>query len=339
MPKPNYFAHTLVITMLALPFHGFAQTATGSSSCDTCSQLNTLNINAQTTSDNTSSISKILQELLTVTTNALFGTFVDFGNTMTAFTAIPAVQNNGYADQQQLLHSVEAVYQGSSDEDATLANNYKTIFNDYLLPNGGTFDGNNASISTLYINPSSANYYSDDQRLAAQRYIMLASGAAMSTARKPSEKWLKISDSTAEADKKALEKNVSSYYTLNSMQSAVADNLTYIYGLNTGQPIEGTLDNYSNSMISESGVINYILSQKAESEDWYKQLKNMGTADLLREQTILLGGGFLMLTRIEEDLRRILVTNSVATSLAIIEAQSLYASTTQPMSAPKINIT
>ncbi|MCD8499831.1 MAG: hypothetical protein LRY43_01670 [Gammaproteobacteria bacterium] len=189
MIKPYFLVRTLVVSLLLTPIAASADSA--SSACDTCSQLQIISAYSQDTSTNTAATNSWLQQLIGVVTNALFGTLYDLGNTMTAFTAIPALQNNGYNDQLSLLHTVETTYQGNSDKNATLENNYKTIFNNYLLPNGGTFDVNNASIATLYLNPSSAGYYTDDQRLAAQRYIVLASGAAMSTMRKPSQDWLK----------------------------------------------------------------------------------------------------------------------------------------------------
>jgi hypothetical protein len=124
MMKQRLLTNILSLSMLYFPLNGLAQ----SSSCDTCSQLTTLNTSAQQVSSNTADISNLLQQLLEVTTRALFGSLYDFGNTMSAYTAIPAVQNNGYTDQQDLLHSVEITYQGSPDENATLTNNYSTIF-------------------------------------------------------------------------------------------------------------------------------------------------------------------------------------------------------------------
>ncbi|MCD8524201.1 MAG: hypothetical protein LRY67_00030 [Gammaproteobacteria bacterium] len=321
MIKPYFLVRTLVVSLLLTPIAASADSA--SSACDTCSQLQIISAYSQDTSTNTAATNSWLQQLIGVVTNALFGTLYDLGNTMTAFTAIPALQNNGYNDQLSLLHTVETTYQGNSDKNATLENNYKTIFNNYLLPNGGTFDVNNASIATLYLNPSSAGYYTDDQRLAAQRYIVLASGAAMSTMRKPSQDWLKIDDKSANKDEKKIRTEVSSYYTYSAIQSAIADNFAYIYGLNTGQTIDGTLKDYSSTFMSESGIINYILSQKAVNPDWYDQINNMGVIGLMREQTILLGGSFLMLTRIEESLKRILVTNSAQTTLSLIGSKAL----------------
>ncbi|MCD8499830.1 MAG: hypothetical protein LRY43_01665 [Gammaproteobacteria bacterium] len=123
--------------------------------------------------------------------------------------------------------------------------------------------------------------------------------------------------------KKKIRTEVSSYYTYSAIQSAIADNFAYIYGLNTGQTIDGTLKDYSSTFMSESGIINYILSQKAVNPDWYDQINNMGVIGLMREQTILLGGSFLMLTRIEESLKRILVTNSAQTTLSLIGSKAL----------------
>lgn len=328
MIKRRFLAHTLLIGLLYLPLNSNAQQAT---TCDTCSQLNTI-------SDNTTQSNNLLQKLLETVTRALFGSLYNLGNTMTAFTAIPAVQNNRYTDEQTLLHTIETTYQGSSDEGKTLDNNYNAIFNNYLLPGGESFDANNASIAALYLNPSDTNFYSEDQRLTAQRYIALASGAAMSTVRKPSNTWLTVSKDSSDKDKKNIRQKVSSYYTFSAIQSAIADNFAYIYGLNTGQPIEGTLDNYSKAMISESGLITYILSQKAENQDWYTQLKDMGIIGLLREQTILLGGSFLMLTRIEEDLRRILVTNSAQATLALLGTQTLTDAISQIPKPPQVNV-
>ncbi len=322
MTKRRLLAQTALASLLYFSLNTGAQ---AQSSCDTCAQLSTLNSYAQDTSTNTATSSSLLQQLLQTVTLALFGTFYDIGNSMAAFTAIPAVQNNGYADQQALLHTVETTYKGSKESDSTIINNYKTIFDNYLLPegNGASFNEDNASIAALYLNPSEASFYSEDQRLAAQRYIILASGAAMSKVRKPSSDWLTVSDDNTDKDKEKIRNNVSAYYTYSAIESAIADNFSYIYGLNTGQVIDGTLENYNGSTISESGLLKYIQSQKAENEEWYDQLKNMGVTGLMREQTILLGGSFLMLSRIEEDLRRILITNSAQTSLTLIGTQTL----------------
>lgn len=332
MIKRYFLMSSLLAALIYFPSYSFSQTIP-TVPCDTCSQISELNSTAD-------SIENTLEKLLTLMTTVLFGEVYDLGNTMTAFTAVPAVQNNAYSDEQALLHAIEKTYQGNTEENKTLENNYTTIFNDYLLSQNKVFDSSNASISSLYLNPSSNNPYSEDQRLAAQRYIMLVSGAAMSTARMPSSEWLTINSDNSEKDKDKIRQNVSTYYTYSAMQSAIADNLAYIYGLNTGQTIDGSLDNYSNSMISESGLINYIASQKAENETWYNNLKNMGILSLLREQTILLGGGFLMLTRIEEDLRRLLVTNSIQTSLILVAAQSISNSMnkTAQIPTPQLNI-
>lgn len=322
MIKRHLLARAVVAGLLYLPLSTSVQ---AQATCDTCAQMTTLNSYAQDTSTNTATSSSLLQQLLQTVTLALFGTFYDIGNSMVAFTTIPAVQNNGYADQQSLLRTVETTYKGSKENGGTLINNYNTIFDNYLLPEGkgASFNENYASIASLYLNPSEAGFYTEDQRLAAQRYIILASGAAMSKVRKPSNDWLRVSNDTKDKDKAKIRDSVSAYYTYSAIESAIADNFSYIYGLNTGQTIDGTLENYNGSTISESGLLNYIQSQKAENEDWYEQLKNMGVTGLMREQTILLGGSFLMLSRIEEDLRRILITNSAQTSLTLIGTQTL----------------
>lgn len=313
MIKRRLLAHAVLIASLYIPLNVNADQS--ALTCDVCSKLDTLNTTETSTNN-------FLQKLLAIVTDALFGNFYSIDNTMSAFTAVPAVENNGYSDQQALLTAIETSYQGSSDQDATFTNNYSTLFNDYFLGGKTPFNPSDASISALYLNPTDpASYYSDDQSLSARRYIMLVSGAAESKLRKP-DSWLTENGADTKDEKTKIRQQVTDYYTFSAMQSAVADNFAYIYGLNTGQAIDGSLDQYSSGMISASGLLTYIQSQKAENVDWYSQLKTLGVADLLREQAILLGGSFLMLSRIEEDLRRLLVTNSVQTSLNIMTTQT-----------------
>lgn len=336
MIKRSFLTPALLASLLYFSLN--AEVRAQSSSCDTCTQLSTLNSYAQDTSTNTAASSGFLERI----TQALFGIFYhlgeDFGNTAVAFTAVPAIQKNSYADQLSLLHAIETTYKGndSNDSNTTLIKNYNTIFNNYLLDKGKTFDENNASIAALYLDPSAATFYSDDQKLTAQRYIALASGAAMSQVRKPSSDWLKVGSTNPDADKTKIRNSVSAYYTYSAIESAIADNFSYIYGLNTGQPItDGDgLKNYNGNMISETGIFTYIQSQKVENPTWYNTIGSMGVIDLLQEQTILLGGSFLMLSRIEEDLRRILITNSAQTSLTLIGTQLLTQTVSQIPKTP-----
>lgn len=299
------------------------------SSCDTCSQLSTLNAYAADTSTNTAASSSLLEQLLKTVTNALFGILPALGNgsMMAAFTTIPAVEKSAYDDEKAIQANTEAYFQGSTD-DATLTNNYSAIFHNYLLQEDNSspnFDANNASIASLYLHPDQPSFHNEDQNKIAANYIYLVSGAAASAMRKPSSDWLTISGDHTNRDKKNVRQTVSLYYTYSAMQSAIADNFAYIYGLNTGKAFNGKLENYSDAMISESGLFSYIQSQKVENKDWYKQLAGMGVVSILKEQTILMGGCFLMLSRIEEDMRRLLITNSTQTSLLILGSQALSA--------------
>lgn len=321
MITKRFLAKTTLVSLLCLPFTLNAQ----SSTCDSCAQLNTLNAYAKDIDTNTGSSSNQLAQLIETLTQALFSTLPSFGNTMVTFRNIPDVESHAYADQQALLHSIETVYRGSSSNDATLTDNYKSIFENYLLQQNDSapsFDSTNASIASLYVDPSVPGAYTEEQRLAAQRYIMLVSGAAMSTAQAPSSSWLKISNDNMDADKKKIRSAVSAYYTFSAIQSAIADNFAYVYGLNTGQKIDSTLEDYNGETISASGLFTYIQTQKIENPDWYMELGSVGVGGLLKEQTILLGSCFLMLSRIEEDLRRILITSSVQTSMTLTTAQS-----------------
>lgn len=319
MTMKRRFAHAALVSLLYLPLSSYAQVQ----SCDTCSQLSTLNTQASNIAANTTTTNSELYDLLTFLTNTIFSTLPSLGNTAAAFTAIPAIQSNSYTIQQELRQNVEKAYKGSSSKDATLTDNYHAVFADYLLDDTApAFNPNNASIASLYVNPSVAGYYSAEQQQAARNYIMLVSGAAASTAKAPSRSWLKISKDNADKDKNTIRTTVSSYYTFNAIQSAIADNFAYIYGLNTGQTFEGSLENYSGTTISESGLFTYIQSQKVENPAWYKEISAMGLGGLLKEQTILLGSCFLMLSRIEEDLRRLLITNSVQATMTLIPAQA-----------------
>ena len=97
MIKRHLLAQAVVASLLYLPLSTSVQ---AQATCDICAQMTTLNSYAQDTSTNTATSSSLLQQLLKTVTIALFGTFYDIGNSMVAFTAIHAVQNNGYADQQ-----------------------------------------------------------------------------------------------------------------------------------------------------------------------------------------------------------------------------------------------
>ncbi|MES2203762.1 MAG: hypothetical protein V4496_00925 [Pseudomonadota bacterium] len=324
MNTKQFLAHTMLASLLYLPISAKAQ----STSCDTCSQLSTLNTSAQTISTNTATTTTELYSILELLTNALFSELPSLGNTQVALTNINNAQNSSFNAQQTLLHDVEKAYQGSSSTNATLSNNYQAIFKNYLLKEDGSatsFDANNTSIAALYVNPSIPGYYSPEQQEAARNYIMLASGAAMSTAQAPGS-WLtdKIDDKDPDPGKKSVRSVVSAYYTYSAIQSAITDNFAYIYGLNTPQPlIDGPLENYSGgSTISESGLFTYIASQKIENPKWYEEIGSMGMWGLLKEQTVLLGSCFLMLSRIEEDLRRILIMNSVQTTMTLTTLQS-----------------
>lgn len=295
-------------------------TAQAQSSCDTCAQLTTLNTYSE---DSNTTLNKLLERV----TYALFGTLpaLGNGNTMAAFSIIPSLNSNAYQQQQTMLTTVETNYQGRDDDDKTLNNNYHRIFNDFLLKQEGSissFDEKKASISSLYIDPSKPTFYNDTQQAQAEAYIQLASGVAVSQMRKPSATWLTIG-SNENSDKTNIRKKVGSYYTYSALQSAIADNFAYIYGLNKGKKITGNLKDYSESSISESGLFTYIQKEKPENPAWYSELTGMGVVSLLREQTILLGASFLMLARIEADLRRILVTNSAQATIALIGTQTL----------------
>ena len=325
MTTKRLLAHAALASVLYLPLSANVQAQ--STGCDTCTQLTTLNANAGQIVTNTTKTNIELFSLIELLTRALFSTLPSLGDTQVALTNIPNVQNGSFLAQQALLSDVEKAYKGSSSNDATLTDNYHSIFGDYLIDKDVLpFDPNKAtSIASLYVNPSAAGYYSDEQQTAAKQYIMLVSGAAVSTAKAPSSTWLKVnSGDTADNDKKKIRTAVSSYYTFNAIQSAIADNFAYIYALNTPQPlIDGPLKDYSSeSTISESGLFTYIQTQKIENPKWYEDIATMGVVGSLREQTVLLGSCFLMLSRIEEDLRRLLITNSVQATMTLIPAQS-----------------
>lgn len=333
MTTKQLLAHAALASLLYLPLSANAQ------SCDTCAQLSTLNAYSQDIDTNAATSSNTLSSLLTLLTNSIFSVLPSLGNTQVALTNIHNVQSDGYLAKQGLLSAVETSFNGSSNTDATMTNNYKTIFQNYLLQqedSASSFDPRNASIASLYVNPAIAGSYSDEQKLTAQRYIMLASGAAISTAKKPGS-WLKIDSNNADADKKRIRTTVSNYYTLSAIQSAIADNFAYIYALNTPQPlINGPLDNYNGNTISESGLFTYIASQKIENPDWYQEIGTMTIGGLLKEQTVLLGSCFLMLSRIEEDLRRLLITNSTQVTLSLATAQAMNQASTQAADIQKL---
>lgn len=338
MTSKQFLARGILAGLLYLPF---SANADGILTCDTCSKLNSIekseqnistnteniSTNTQNISTNTSTASTELYDILTLLTNALFSELPSLGNTQVALTNIHDAQNNSFNTQQTLLHDIETTYKGNSSTDGTLTDNYQAIFKGYLLKESGSassFDPNNASIAALSLNPSVAGYYSPEQQEAARNYILLASGAAMSTAQAPGS-WLtdKIDDKNPDPGKKQVRSAVSAYYTYSAIQSAIADNFAYLYGLNTPQPlIDGPLEDYSGSTISESGLFTYIESQKIENPKWYEEIGGMGMWGLLKEQTVLLGSCFLMLSRIEEDLRRILIMGSVQTTMTLTALQS-----------------
>lgn len=318
-------ATTLSFSLLYAALNNSAE---AQSTCDTCAQLTTLNTYTQDTSTNTATEVTLLQQLLQTVTNALFGVLpaLGNGNIMAAFTTLPTVEKSVYNDTKIVQTNSETYYQGSTAGSGTLTSNYNTIFHNYLLQeedSSSSFDPKNASISSLYLNPNEAPFHTQDQNIIAANYIYLASGAAASQMRKPSSDWLTVSSDHKSRDQNKIRKMVSSYYTYTAIQSAIADNFAYIYGLNTGKKFSGTLENYSGSMISESGLFDYIQSQKVENPAWYQQLSGMGVVGILKEQTILVGGCFLMLSRIEEDLRRLLIINSAQTSISLMGTSTL----------------
>lgn len=298
------------------------------SGCDTCQQLSTLNLTAEAMESDAATSRSHLDTLLQRITMALFGSLPALGNgdVMAAFSILPQVQNDNYTEQANLLATVETEYKGSASSDDTLTNNYSQIFGNYLLQqtdSAPSFDEKKASIASLSPNPTDLSFYSEEQQAAAETYIKLVSGAAASNLQKPASDWLTISTSHELRDKKNIRQTVANYYTFSAIQSAIADNFAYLYSLNRGEKIVGTLSNYSGQSISQNGVLNYVQTQKTENPEWYTQVGGMGIVGLLREQTILMGGCFLMLSRIEGDLRRLLITNSVQSTLGLMTTQQL----------------
>lgn len=311
---------------------------TQAQSCDSCTNAiidntgDTANNTAHTanytadTANNTSLIASYMKEVVDMLTVALFSSAPNIGSNMPAFVALPEAQTNAYSDQLTQLKTIEQNFQGSSDEDQTLIDNYKNIFGNYLLQNNDSiseFSTDNVSVASLYTDPSEPNYYrNDDEISAAQKYIQIVSGSASSTWQKPSSDWLKINDDTVEKDEKKIRKYVSNYYTYMAIQSAIADNFAYIYSLNTGYSMDGGLSNYDDSKISEMGLINYLLNE-IESTDWYSNVAVLSLSNAAKIATVLLGGCFLELVRIEHVLDRLLITQSAQSTLDLVNGAIL----------------
>ena len=303
--------------------------STSYADCDTCSQLVTMNttlnnIYAVDTSilANSASVASSMDKLLQLLTTALFGILPSISNSMAEFTIVPGVQSNTYAEQQSLRTTLDLAYQGSAEENQTFKNNYKTLFSNYLLGGDGATSLDTAfmSASSLYLDPSKPGYYNETQKSNAKRYVALLSGSAADHLRIPSSAWLSNKDNKGQDNIRTV---VSNYYTFNAIHSAIADNLAYVYALNTGHDLQGSLNNYSDSMISESGLLTYIQQNKVENQNWFKQLAVISLSSTMKEATILIAGCFLELQRIEELQRRILVTESTSTSLLMMTTQDL----------------
>jgi hypothetical protein len=316
------FALTSLVTSLCFIPTSYAD-------CDTCSELVTMNttLNNIYAADasieaNTASIADSMNKVLQVLTSALFGTVPSIGNSMAEFTIIPGVQSNTYAEQQSIRSTLDTAYQGSAEENQTFKGTYKTLFSNYLLGGDGatSLDNGFISASALYLDPSKTGYYDETQKANAQRYIALLSGAATNHLRTPSSAWLSNKDNKEQENTRNV---VSSYYTYNAIHSAIADNLAYVYALNTGHDLQGSLNNYSSSMISESGLVTYIQQNKVQNQNWFKQLAVMSLSGTLKEATILIAGCFMELQRIEELQRRLLVTQSTNTALLMMTTQDL----------------
>lgn len=299
------------------------------SSCNSCQELSNISDSTAQVAESTSflsSISSSMEGILIGATNALFGNLPDTDYSPAEFSAIPAVQNAAFEDQRELLSAVEKNYHGSYEEDQTPIDSYSNIFGSYLLQNSDgstntdTFDPANASATALFLNPSEAGYYTDEQKAAAETYIQLLSGAALSSQRVPDPSWLHNGTQKKDAMTRRM---VSQYYTFNAMQSLIADNLSYIYGLNTGHDMDGEIPSYDDSKISESGLIKFIQLDKVENSKWYEDLSSMAISALLQEQVILTAGAFLELTRIEQLLRRQLATESASASTTLTLVQGL----------------
>jgi len=295
--------------------------STSYAECDTCSQLVTMNTTLSSIYTNTTSMTAAMSKLLELLTMALFSTVPSISNSMAEFTIIPAVQNSTYIEQQNIRSTLDTAYQGSVEENQTFKGIYKTLFNNYLL--GGqdaatSIDPALMSAASLYLDPSKPNYYDETQKSNAQRYIALLSGSAVDHLRVPSNSWLSNKESK---DQDNIRNVVSNYYTFNAIHSAIADNLAYVYALNTGHTLEGSLNDYSQAMISESGLLTYIQQSKVTNEDWFKQLAIMPLSGTLKEAAILIAGCFLELQRIEEIQRRLLVTESTNTALLMMTIQ------------------
>lgn len=317
---------------------------TAQASCDSCT--NAIIENTAATADNTATIVSYMDELVQKVSTAMFSSAPAVGGNMPAFVAIPATQNLAYGDQLTQLEIMEKNFQGSSETDQTLIDNYKNIFGNYLLQGSDSitdFPIANVSVASLYTDPSlysasstdtsEPNFYSDDQAAIAQKYIQIVSGSANSSWQKPDSTWLKIGDKTKGKDKKKIRKYVSNYYTYVAIQSAIADNFAYIYSMNTGYTLDGTLSNYDGSKINEMGLIDYLLRQ-IETEDWYTNIAALSLSSAMKVATVLLGGCFLELVRIEHVLNRLLVTQSAQSTLDVMNGTVL----TQNMAVAEDNM-
>lgn len=290
--------------------------------CDTCSQMITMNTTLSGIYTNTGSMTSAMSKLLELLTLALFSTVPSISDSMAEFTIIPSLQNSTYTEQQRMRQILDTAYQGSSEENQTFKSIYQTLFNNYLLGGDGatSIDPAIMSAASLYLDPSQPGYYDETQKANAQRYIALLSGSAVDRLRTPANSWLSNKESK---DQDNVRNVVSNYYTFNAIHSAIADNLAYIYALNTGHTLEGSLNDYGQSMMSESGLLTYIQHSKITNEDWFTQLAVMPLSGVLKEATILIAGCFLELQRIEEIQRRLLVTESTSTSLLMMTTQDL----------------
>ena len=297
--------------------------------CDSCTELTTISDNTTQISSSLTTLDSLIstmQGILTASTGALFGSLPDNDYSPAEFSAIPAVQSAAHNDETSLLNAVETNFRGTYEENKTAENAYNNIFGSYLMQNSdgsdsnASFDTSNASASSLFLDPGETGYYTDDQQTTAETYIQLLSGAAVSTQRAPDKSWLHNDNSK---ERKYTRSQVSQYFTMNAIQSLVADNLSYIYSLNTGHPVDGDLGNYQESSISESGLIKYIQQNKVENPSWYTDIGMMAISALLQEQVILTAGAFLELTRIEDLMKRQLAMQSASTSTSLIMMQGL----------------
>lgn len=154
--------------------------------------------------------------------------------------------------------------------------------------------------------------YNPDQAKAAKEYIGFLSGSAMAMV-KPSGSTLQDMQQT------------NLYRTLAAVQSLDAYNLSKLYAERSPQLSTSAahMDNIQTpeGEISTQGLVHYVLQNKVNNPDWYKQMSKASPFTVMREGVYLLAAGVSELYTIEQNQQQMILTQTANNTVTLAMAK------------------